>query len=105
MYFLIEERGDYVGYIAVKPDKGELFLSKIYVRVPERGKGFGGTAMQFVEELARRLDLDRITLTVNRNNISAIAAYERMGFRNLGPVVQDIGKGFIMDDFRMEKII
>ena len=28
-----------------------------------------------------------------------------MGFKNIGPVVQDIGNGFIMDDFRMEKII
>jgi hypothetical protein len=28
-----------------------------------------------------------------------------MGFRNTGPIVQDIGGGFVMDDFRLEKMI
>ena len=68
-------------------------------------KGFGKKAVQFVEALARRLNLKKISLTVNRNNISAVKAYEKMGFKNLGPVVQDIGNGFMMDDFRMEKLI
>jgi len=44
-------------------------------------------------------------LSKNKNNISAVKVYEKMGFKNLGPVVQDIGNVFIMDDFRMEKLI
>jgi len=28
-----------------------------------------------------------------------------MDFTNIGPIVQDIGGGFVMDDFRMEKDI
>jgi len=34
-----------------------------------------------------------------------IKAYEKLGFRNQGPVVQDIGNGLIMDNYGMEKII
>jgi len=104
-YFLIEEEGGYIGYLGVQPKGEQLFLSKIYVRRSERGKGFGKKSVQFLEDLARRLNLRKISLTVNRNNISAVKAYEKMGFKNLGPVVQDIGNGFIMDDFRMEKLI
>ena len=104
-YFLIEEEGGYIGYLGVQPEREQLFLSKIYVRSSERGKGFGKKSVQFLEDLARRLNLRKISLTVNKNNISAVKAYEKMGFKNLGPVVQDIGNGFIMDDFRMEKLI
>ena len=105
LYFLMEEEGKYIGYIGVQPKGRELFLSKIYIEAPERGKGFGRRAIQFLENLARKLSLDKISLTVNKNNIKTIKAYEKMGFKNLGPVVHDIGNGFIMDDFKMEKIV
>jgi ribosomal protein S18 acetylase RimI-like enzyme len=44
-------------------------------------------------------------LTVNKNNVNAIKAYEKMGFRNVGSLVQDIGDGFVMDDYAMEKTV
>jgi RimJ/RimL family protein N-acetyltransferase len=105
MFFLIEKERNYVGYIGVQPKEEELFLSKIYVKLSERGKGFGKQAVRFLENLARRLNLKKISLTVNKNNIKTIKAYEKMGFENLGPVVQDIGDGFVMDDFKMEMIV
>jgi len=105
MYFLIEERGEQIGYIGVQPSGSDLFLSKIYVRAAHRGKGFGRKALQFVEALAGRLHLTKISLTVNKNNIETIKAYEKMGFKNRGPIVQEIGNGFLMDDFRMEKTL
>jgi len=104
-YFLMEEEGRYVGYMAVQSTGEELFLSKIYVEASRRGKGFGKKAIRFLENLASVLHLVKITLTVNKNNVKSIRAYEKMGFKNLGPVMQDIGNGFIMDDFKMEKII
>ena len=104
-YFLIEEEGRYIGYLGVQLKGEELFLSKIYVRSSERKKGFGKRAVHFLEDLARRHHLKKISLTVNKNNTTAVKAYEKMGFKNLGPVVQDIGNGFVMDDFRMEKQI
>lgn len=105
MYFLIEEEGKYIGYIAVQPNGKELFLSKIYIHASKRGKGFGKKAIQFLENLSDKLNLNKIYLSVNKTNIKTIKAYEKMGFKNLGPVVQDIGNGFIMDDFKMEKIV
>jgi ribosomal protein S18 acetylase RimI-like enzyme len=104
-YFLIEEDGAYVGYLGVQSKDKELFLSKIYIEASRRGKGIGRKSVQFLEHLASLRNLNKISLTVNKNNLQSIKAYEKMGFTNLGSVVQDIGNGFIMDDFKMEKIV
>jgi ribosomal protein S18 acetylase RimI-like enzyme len=105
LYFLIEDLGQFIGYISVQPREGELFLSKIYVRSSDRGKGYGRKAVRFVEELAKEQGAGKIVLTVNKNNTLAIKAYEAMGFTKVEAIVQDIGGGFVMDDFKMEKVL
>ncbi len=104
-YFLIRRSAQDIGYIAVTPakDGNVLFLSKFYVRARERGRGYGKKALRFIEDFARRGGFPKIALTVNKNNSAAIRAYEKMGFVNAGAVVQDIGGGFFMDDYKMEK--
>ena len=42
---------------------------------------------------------------VNRNNRPSIAWYTGMGFKTVASIVQDMGLGFVMDDYRMEKTI
>ena len=105
LYFLVQEDNQFIGYIGVQPKEDELFLSKIYIKSFERGKGLGKKAIQFIERLAREKGLKKIVLTVNKNNRVAIKAYEKLGFRNVSSVIQEIGGGFIMDDYKMEKII
>jgi ribosomal protein S18 acetylase RimI-like enzyme len=104
-YFLVEEEGRNVGYMGIQLKEDELFLSKLYIKSCERGRGFARKALGFLEELAKEKGLNKISLTVYKRNIKSIAAYEKMGFKNLGSIVMDIGGGFIMDDFKMEKII
>jgi diamine N-acetyltransferase len=105
LYFLLKEDNEFIGYIAVKPKGAELFLSKIYVRSSRRNKGHGKKAVRFAENLAQEKGLRKIVLTVNKNNVNAIKAYEKMGFRNVGSIVQDIGNDFVMDDYIMEKTV
>ncbi len=105
LYFLIKADEKFVGYIAVHPRSDELFLSKIYVRADQRGRGYGKKAVQFAETLAKARRLKKIVLTVNKNNVDSIRAYEKMGFKNTEALVQDIGSGFAMDDYKMEKNI
>ncbi len=106
-YYLVIHHGQSVGYVAIVPDRSQpaLMLSKIYVRKSERGRHLGKKTLQFVENLCRQRGIRMIWLTVNKNNVHSIAWYLRMGFRNAGPTIQDIGGGFIMDDFRLEKTI
>ncbi len=102
-YFLMTYDNRPVGYISFKKEASSLFLSKIYVLSSYRGNKIGKTAMRFVEEKANTYQLEKIRLTVNINNTNAIKAYETLGFVNVGPLVTDIGNGFVMDDYQMVK--
>jgi GNAT superfamily N-acetyltransferase len=103
-YFMIERGGELLGYLAVRADAVErsLFISKLYLRREERGAGAGRRAVQFIETLARARELQLLWLTVNKRN-PAVQAYEKLGFAIAASIRIDIGGGFVMDDFRMEK--
>ena len=104
-YFLLNFKGEPSGYLACKSDGEDLFLSKIYVLSELRGKGMGSYAMEFLSSLAREKGSRRLSLTVNKNNVDSIRAYEKLGFVNLGPLETDIGGGFVMDDYVMKKTL
>jgi len=105
IYYILTFETTAIGYISIKKENQNLFLSKLYVLNSERGKGFGKTAMEFLETKAKTLHCKSISLTVNKNNVSSIKAYKKLGFENLGAIVINIGHGFKMDDFKMQKQI
>jgi diamine N-acetyltransferase len=102
VYYLIEEEGQAAGYCAVVQQEGALFLSKLYLRKAVRGRGLARKTLGFLKAMAVERNLGRIWLTVNKENTGPIAAYKKLGFVNVGPVIQDIGGGFVMDDYKME---
>jgi diamine N-acetyltransferase len=106
-YYLIIHQRKAVGYVGVVPEPttASLLLSKIYVRKQSRGLRLGKLALGFTEELCRQRNIRTIWLTVNKQNKESIAWYERMGFTSPGPAIQDIGEGFVMDDFKFEKSV
>ena len=73
------------------------------MKAAERGKGYGKRAMEFVERLARDAGCSSITLAVNKKNTDSVAVYERLGFKISKAIVMDIGSGFVMDDYLMER--
>lgn len=105
-YFMLRQEDAPVGYAAVQPqpDTGRLFISKLYVQRNARGRGTGRAAMEFIEGRARQRGLALLWLTVNKGN-PALRAYERLGFRTVEAILINIGGGFVMDDFRMEKAV
>ena len=105
MYYLISNNHMNIGYMAVNPGNNTLFLSKLYIRSMVRGKGYGGQAIHFLQQLAQQARLKKITLGVNKNNTNTIKAYQALGFKIINSVVQDIGEGFVMDDYQMEKLL
>ena len=106
-YYIVAHDGKSVGYMAILPNAAEdtLMISKIYVMESSRGRGFGRMMLEFVENVCRERRIKTLWLTVNKNNAHSIAWYARTGFQNAGPTIQDIGGGFIMDDYRMQKTI
>ena len=82
---------------------GEMKLDKLYVHSRHQRRGYGGMLIERAAGLARARDCRRLTLAVNKENRSAIAAYLKHGFCFADAVVKDIGGGFVMDDYIMEK--
>ena len=80
-----------------------LKLDKLYVHPARQRMGYGAALIDHTCERARRLGCDRVVLAVNKRNAGAIAAYERRGFSIAEAVVKEIGGGFVMDDYIMEK--
>jgi RimJ/RimL family protein N-acetyltransferase len=65
----------------------------------------GRLALTFIEAQAKELQLKKIELTVNKYNSSSIQVYEKMGFVTVDAIVQDIGNGYVMDDYVLEKSV
>ena len=77
-------------------------LYKLYLDSAYHNRGIGTLALCHVIEEVRNKGYKILHLNVNRNNVAAIRAYERNGFRKQREAVTDIGGGFVMDDFVME---
>lgn len=100
-----EQVKGFVGFSPRYQGRDELFLSKVYLLPEIRGKGAVRQVFRFVEEEARRQGLPTIRLTVNKGNAHAAQVYEHYGFQVTDSVVTDIGGGYVMDDYVMEKVV
>ncbi len=104
-YYLMQFQDAFVGYFSFSIREDVLFLSKLYVLKSARGNGIARAALSFIQEKGQELGLKKIRLTVNKYNSNAIVAYQKMGFITVESIVQDIGNGFVMDDYVLEKEI
>ncbi|MGD8587297.1 MAG: GNAT family N-acetyltransferase [Chromatiales bacterium] len=104
-YYMAEVDGNQVGYTAIMPDRsnGRMMISKLYVRREQRGGGVGSGVLKFIESECARRGFTTLWLTVNRFNDGPIRWYLRQGFRKVDEVKKDIGGGFYMDDYIMQK--
>lgn len=104
-YYLLWCDSQLAGYLGFELGSGRLRLSKLYLAADFRGRGLGRRALEFVESCAIRECCDAVELRVNKNNHVALAAYKKWGFSIAGSQCQDIGAGYVMDDYCMNKPI
>jgi ribosomal protein S18 acetylase RimI-like enzyme len=106
-YERIVAPGGMIGFAAwgPTPEAGVCKLHKLYLYSVWQGRGIGSHTLRHVMEEAKRAGMTRMTLNVNKNNFLAIAAYERNGFEIVESVCDDIGAGFVMDDYVMARAI
>ena len=102
VFRLVREKGEIIGFCEYKKEEGRLFLSKLYARKDQRHKGVGRFMFEDVKAYARRNGLQKIYLTVNKGNTPSYKIYLHLGFKVIDSVVNDIGQGYVMDDYIME---
>lgn len=104
-YLLAEEDGEYLGYLSYELNyKGTPItkIHKIYVLPSIQGKGVGRLFIDAVSKLALKNNNRLLSLNVNRYN-KAIDFYKRMGFDFFASENIEIGNGFLMEDYVMNK--
>lgn len=106
--FLIAEENDldlgFAGFSLTEPEKNIYKLHKLYVLPSAHGKGIGKLLMNEVVNTARAAGGVTLQLNVNRNN-KAAEFYKHAGFKIKETVDLDIGNGFFMNDYVMERPI
>lgn len=79
-------------------------LHKIYVMPSQQGRGAGKFIIDQLISIMKAKDGDILQLNVNRFN-KARQFYERLGFEVIGEEDVDIGNGYFMNDYIMERSI
>ena len=104
-YYRLLVGGRWAGFASIGPTDaaGVMKLHKLYLLPEYHGRRLGSLLLQHCESEARRLGARRLILAVNKRNSRALAAYQRNGFVIFESVTNDIGGGFVMDDFLMAK--
>ena len=105
VHLVAVSQGRQVGYVSYVHREDGTFLSKLYVDENHRRTGIARRAVAALVSEARAHGSRRVHLTVNKDNRGAIDAYTRLGFRECGRGVTDIGSGYVMDDIYMELIL
>jgi len=96
--------GTAIGFLrSSRTTPNELKIEEVYLSESQRSKGFGKLLLSHAEALARKLGCTTILLYVNRRNEQAIRAYRNTGYFVIEEKDFDIGNGFVMDDYLMEK--
>lgn len=107
LFYIITVDGQPKGFMGIEPnypDSGTLRLHKLYVHPESQGMGLGQQLLDYAEKIANELDLASINLNVNRAN-KAVAFYQKNGFEIIKEEDLNIGKGFVMDDYVMGKVV
>ena len=104
-YYGVYQQDTIIGYIALQDQPSYLFLSKLYLAAAARGHGYASAMMDFVIKQAKSRGYTTIQLTCNKYNEHSLDVYHHYGFTIIDSVQTDIGDGYIMDDYIMEKII
>jgi diamine N-acetyltransferase len=101
----LEVRGELCGFASYErgTEARAMKLDKLYVHQLVRGRGYGTALIDHVAKVAGRQGMNKLTLQVNKYNHGSVAAYRRAGFAVAKTVKVDIGNGFFMDDYMMEK--
>ena len=92
-----------VGFAFSEIYKGEFKLDKLYIHPDVQRQGVGGQLIGHVAARAAKLGYPCVILQVNKRNAKAINSYMKYGFAVRTSTMDDIGGGFVMDDFVMEK--
>lgn len=106
-FVLIKDDEHFIGFASYSShdENAAIFhLNKIYILPAEQGKNIGKKLLKYVIEEVEKKGGTSLQLNVNRHN-QAFHFYEKQGFKILREEDIDIGNGYWMNDWVMEKLL
>lgn len=105
LFYLIYEDETNLGFIGIEHNYKEEAITKIhkiYLLPQTQGKGIGKQVVDEIGKLALVNNSKSLLLNVNRFN-AALGFYKKIGFEVVDEVNINIGNGYLMEDYVMEK--
>jgi diamine N-acetyltransferase len=102
-FIIVYDEAGAVGFASFGETRPGIFkLHKLYVLPSQQGKGTGRLMLDYIVSEIRKQNASALQLQVNRRN-NAKFFYEKNGFTVIKEFDFDIGNGYVMDDYVMEK--
>ena len=105
-HFLLAKEDDiFLGFASYEhnyQENNRTRIHKIYILPQTQGKGIGKGLIEYIEKLALENHSAALSLNVNRLN-KAYTFYQKKGFEVIEEVDIEIGHGYLMEDYVMEK--
>jgi ribosomal protein S18 acetylase RimI-like enzyme len=102
-FILVYDEKEPVGFAAYQEIKPTTWkLHKIYILTTQQGKGTGKFVIDHIIKEIQQQGATALQLQVNRHN-KARSFYEKIGFTVIEEADFDIGNGYFMNDYVMEK--
>ena len=105
LFYLISDSESIIGFIGIEHNyKNEAItkIHKIYLLPETQGKGIGKKVFDEIQNMALENNSKTLLLNVNRFN-TALGFYKKIGFEVAEEVNIEIGNGYLMEDYVMEK--
>lgn len=104
-FIIVYDENEPVGFASFQHLGNNIYkLHKLYILQSQQGKGTGRFAIESVVNEIKREGATTLQLQVYKKN-KAKEFYHRIGFYVIDEISLDIGNGFFMNDFIMEKKI
>lgn len=105
LFYLISDTESTIGFIGIEHHykNGAITkIHKIYLLPETQGKGIGKKVIDEIAKMALVNNSTTLVLNVNRFN-SALSFYKKIGFEIKETIDIEIGNGYLMEDYVMEK--
>jgi GNAT superfamily N-acetyltransferase len=105
VFLLANDENGFIGFASYElnfENSNKTKIHKLYVLPQIQGKGVGKNFIQYINDIAKSNANLGLILNVNKYN-KAKDFYLKYGFEITKSIIVAIGKGYIMDDYIMEK--
>lgn len=85
--FICKNDGQAIGYGQIILSGGEHTIVNLGILEPYRHNGYGELLVKYLINLCYKNSIKDVYIRVERNNISALSLYKKIGFREYNPII------------------